>query len=443
MTSIYILGAGLSSTVLINYLIEHSEKYDWQIVLGDTDLRLAQKKVNKHPRAKAFQFDVLNPLQVEEVAHKADIVVSMLPARFHAIIAKFCIKYKKNLLTASYISPEIEAMQQDALEAGIGIFMELGVDPGIDHMSAMRVIDRLKSEGAQLTAFFSGTGGLIAPQSDNNPWNYKFTWNPRNVVVAGQGTSMYIEKGQNKYVPYQRLFKNTLTTSIDEYGDFEIYPNRDSLKYRNVYGIENIPTLLRGTMRRKGYSQAWDVFVQLGMTDDTYRMEKPENFSFRDFVNSFLPYSESESVEEKLKTQLPELIDNTVLKKLKWLDIFESISVPKEAQTPAQILQFILERKWILEAEDKDMIAMQHQFEYIRANGSKGKLISSLVVIGKNQSETAMAITVGTPLAIAVKKVALGQFTQKGIQVPVKPEMYLPILEELEQIGITFNEIES
>jgi saccharopine dehydrogenase-like NADP-dependent oxidoreductase len=442
MKKITILGAGLSATSLINYLLERAEKYDWTIKLGDYDLDLAKSKVNGNPRGEAFQFDVTNEALVADIVSQSDIVVSMMPASFHHIIAKECVKHKKNMLTASYVSEAMKELNDEAKEAGVGLFNELGVDPGIDHMSAMRIIDNLRDNGNKLNAFFSFTGGLVAPEYDNNPWNYKFTWNPRNVVLAGQGISMFIRNGKYKYIPYQQLFRRVMTTTVDGYGEFEVYPNRDSLSYRETYGLEDIPTIFRGTMRRPGYTKAWNVFVQLGATDDTYTIEDSENMTYRDFINTFLPYERHTPVEVKIQHLLPELIDEEVMTKLVWLDIFSHKKVELKNATPAQILQKILEEKWQLDEGDKDMIVMQHRFEFTDTNDIEKAIISSMVMKGESLSNTAMAITVGLPLAIATKMVANGETKLTGVQTPVIPELYNPILDELAELGIEFTETE-
>ena len=442
MKKITILGAGLSATSLINYLLERAEKYDWTIKLGDYDLDLAKSKINGNSRGEAFQFDVTDEKLVAEIVSSSDIVVSMMPASFHHIIARECVTHKKQMLTASYVSDAMKELNDAAKDAGVGLFNELGVDPGIDHMSAMRIIDNLRSKGSKLKAFFSFTGGLVAPEYDNNPWNYKFTWNPRNVVLAGQGVSMFIRNGRYKYIPYQRLFHRLSETSIEGVGDFEIYPNRDSLKYRETYGLEEIPTIFRGTMRRKGFSRAWNVFVQLGATDDSYTIENSDKMTFRQFINTFLAYEEHTPLEEKIRNHFSILITDDVFEKLKWLDIFEEIEIPLKEATPAQILQYILERKLQLEDGDKDMIVMQHRFEFTTREGDNKEITSTMVVKGETKEKTAMAITVGTPLAIAVKMVANKELKLTGVHVPVIPEMYNPILEELEESDIKFTETE-
>ena len=440
MKKITILGAGLSATSLINYLLERAEKYDWKIKLGDYDFDLAQSKINGNLRGEAFQFDVKNEELVTKIVSQSDIIVSMMPASFHHLIAKECVKHKKQMLTASYVSNEMKELNKSAKEAGVGLFNELGVDPGIDHMSAMRIIDDLRNKGSKLKAFFSFTGGLVAPEYDNNPWNYKFTWNPRNVVLAGQGTSMFIRNGKYKYIPYQQLFRRIMMTTVDGYGDFEVYPNRDSLSYRETYGLEEIPTIFRGTMRRPGYTKAWNVFVQLGATDDTYTIEDSENMTYRDFINTFLPYESHTPVEVKIQHLLPELIDEEVMTKLVWLDLFSHKKVELKHATPAQILQKILEEKWQLDKGDKDMIVMQHRFEYSDSDDSEKAIVSSMVMKGESLSNTAMAITVGLPLAIATKMVANGEIKLTGVHTPVIPELYNPILDELAELGIVFTE---
>ena len=442
MKNITILGAGLSATSLISYLLERADKFNWDIRVGDYNLELAKSKVNGNSRGKAFQFDVSNEEMVSEIVSSSDIIVSMMPARFHHIIANECVKHKKQMLTASYVSNEMKELNNAAKEAGVGLFNELGVDPGIDHMSAMRIIDNLRNKGSKLKAFFSFTGGLVAPEYDNNPWNYKFTWNPRNVVLAGQGISMFIRNGKYKYIPYQQLFRRVMTTSVEGYGDFEVYPNRDSLSYREIYGLEEIPTIFRGTMRRPGYTKAWNVFVQLGATDDTYTIEDSENMTYRDFINTFLPYESHTPVEVKIQHLLPELIDEEVMTKLVWLDLFSHKKVELKNATPAQILQKILEEKWQLDEGDKDMIVMQHRFEFTDTNDTNKAIVSSMVMRGESLSNTAMAITVGLPLAIATKMVANGETKLTGVQTPVIPELYNPILDELADLGIKFSETE-
>jgi saccharopine dehydrogenase-like NADP-dependent oxidoreductase len=336
----------------------------------------------------------------------------------------------------------MRALDAEARAADILLLNEIGVDPGIDHMSAMRIIDRIKAAGGRLLTFESSTGGLIAPEHDNNPWNYKFTWNPRNVVVAGQGVSRFLHHGRIKYIPYHKLFRRTEKIEVPAMGVFEVYANRDSLKYQEIYGLEGIETLFRGTMRRPGYSQAWDVFVQLGMTEDTYVIEDSEQLTFRDFLNSYLPYEKNVPVEDKLCRYLGLDRESDVMRKLAWSGVFESRKIGLPRATPAQILQHLLEPRWQLEPSDKDMIVMQHLFEYEEDDIQK-RITSSLVVRGEDQVHTAMAITVGIPVAIATKLLLAGEILARGVRIPTTPRMYQPILAELEEYGVRFVEQES
>ena len=439
MKRILVLGAGLSTTSLINYLIDHAETENWMVTVGDIDLSLAGNKVHGHPRAEAVFFDICNISRHLDEIKKADLVISMLPAAFHQLVAGACLEYLKPLVTASYVGKEIREMSAEVEAKGLLFLNELGVDPGIDHMSAMRIVDDIKSKGGKIISFKSRTGGLIAPESDNNPWNYKFTWNPRNVVLAGQGISMFIRNNKYKYIPYHKLFSRLEHTFIDGAGDFEVYPNRDSLKYRSTYGLCDIPTMIRGTLRRPGFCEAWDVFVQLGITDDSYVIEDSIHMTYRQFMNAFLKYDPSLSVEEKIAGYLGLKQNGEIMKKIKWLGLFDDEFINLDKATPAMILLKKLKEKWSLDLGDKDMIVMDHVLEWELEN-TIHQTRSSLVVKGKNQEETAMAMTVGTPVGIAARLILNGTITAKGVQIPVTPEIYNPILDELENYGIKFIE---
>jgi len=441
MQKILILGAGLSASSLIKYLLDHSDQYEWKIRIGDLSKETAEKKINGHANGQAFQFDVADIEQCNTEVEQADIVVSMLPASMHFTVAEACVKHGVNMVTASYISKEIKGLDQQATDKGILILNEIGVDPGIDHMSAMKVIDRIREEGGDVTEFYSSTGGLVAPKHDNNPWNYKFTWNPRNVVIAGQGSSMFIKNGRYKYIPYHKLFNRIMRTHVLNYGEFEIYPNRDSLKYREIYGLDEIPSMFRGTMRRPGFARAWNVFVQLGCTDDSYFIEDSENMTYRDFINTFLRYEPEVSVESKLAKYVGIEEDSEVMYKLRWLGIFGDTIIGLKVATPAEILQHILLQKWVLDEDDKDMIVMQHRF-IAKKGDSEKRIFSSMVIEGSDQVHTAMSKTVGYPVAIATKLILNGQIKAKGVKIPIDKCIYEPVLEELEDLGITFIEEE-
>jgi len=441
MKNILVLGAGLSSSALIKYLLTNAIKYNWVVKVGDLSEDSAKQKVNNHPNGLSLKFDMNDAHQLQKEVAWADVVISLLPAFMHPLVAKECVVQGKHMLTASYVSDSMKELHLEAKQKGIALMNELGVDPGIDHMSAMKVINEIRANGGKILGFISNTGGLIAPESDNNPWNYKFTWNPRNVVLAGQGVAQFLENGQYKFIPYNRLFSRARTFSVLNYGEFEMYPNRDSLKYQEIYGLTGIQTLIRGTLRKAGYCKAWNTFVQLGATDDTYKIPDSDKMTYRDFINSFLTYDTVLSVEEKLKKEVTEANDPVVFEKLKWLGIFETKKVELPNASPAQILQKILEEKFKLEPTDKDMIVMQHIFDY-ELKGKKYRKKSSMVIIGQDTVQTAMAITVGTPLAIAAKMLMTNQIKERGVIVPTTPDVYLPILKELEDYGVRFIEEE-
>lgn len=441
MRKILVIGSGKSSSYLIKYFLDKAETEKLQVIVGDINVENAQALIGNSPYATAKKLDVFDSDSRADAIQNADIVVSMLPARFHIEVAKDCVKYGKNMVTASYVSKEMQELDEAAKAKGLVFMNEIGVDPGIDHMSAMKVIDEIRDKGGEIILFESFTGGLVAPESDNNLWNYKFTWNPRNVVVAGQGgAAKFLQEGTYKYIPYNRLFRRTEFLEVEGYGRFEAYANRDSLTYQNVYGLENIKTLYRGTMRRVGYSRAWQMFVLLGMTDDSYTIEDSENMSYRDFVNAFLPYSPTDSVELKFRHQLKIDQDDIVWDKLEELDIFSPTKmVGLKKATPAQILQKILMDSWTLDADDKDMIVMYHKFGY-RLDGKMHQIDATMVCIGEDQTYTAMAKTVGLPVAIAAMDILNGKITTPGVQIPISKEVYDPILKELEDFGIEFTE---
>jgi saccharopine dehydrogenase-like NADP-dependent oxidoreductase len=438
MQTIVILGAGKSSTYLIDFLADSCSENDRSLILADLDLQMAKAKLKSRSGTQAEELDSQDVEKRKDLISKADVVISMLPAFMHPVIAKDCLDLGKHFFSASYESDELRKMQPDIETKGLFFLNECGLDPGIDHMSAMKIIHEAKAKGEEILSFKSYCGGLLAPESEDNPWKYKFTWNPRNVILAGQGTSRYIEKSDLKYVPYHQLFKRLERISFPGLGDFDGYPNRDSLSYRQVYGLENIPTMLRGTLRRAGFCKAWDVFVQLGITDDSFQMEMPENTTLRQFLNAFLPFHPELSVEEKLADVIPDL-DFPSFEKIQWLGFFENRQLPKTKGSPAQVLQAILEQDWNLQPVDRDMIVMQHLIEIQTERGAK-KVSSSLVSFGQDSVYTAMAKTVGLPLAIAVDLFLKGKIKLTGLHVPVLPEIYEPILEELEKVGIRFEE---
>ncbi|MGB5404614.1 saccharopine dehydrogenase family protein [Robiginitalea sp.] len=440
---ILVVGAGKSTSYLLDYLLDKTREEHLNIIIADKNPEGVPKKLHTHPDTQVIGLDIADQAARRTQIAQADIVISMLPPSLHLQVAKDCLEAGKNLITASYISEEMRKLDAAVQEKGLVFMNEIGLDPGIDHMSAMQVIDRIKASGGRMLLFESFTGGLVAPQSDDNLWNYKFTWNPRNVVIAGQGgAAKFIQEGTYKYIPYHKLFRRTEFLEIEGYGAFEAYANRDSLSYRKAYGLEDTLTLYRGTMRRIGFSRAWNIFVQLGMTDDSYKIENSKGMSYRDFTNLFLPYSPTDSVELKLRHYLKIDQDDNLWGKLMELNIFDAgRKITVNDGSPAQILQEILEHSWTLKPEDRDMIVMYHKFGY-ELDGKRFQLDSNMVVLGESVRHTAMAKTVGLPVGIATLLILNGQITTPGVQIPIRREVYEPVLKALESYNIRFREYE-
>ncbi len=433
MQKILILGAGQSSTALINYFLDHSEKKQWSVTVGDYNEALARDKVNG--RAQAIFFDVNDPESLQKHLPGNALVISMLPVKFHPVIAEFCVEAGIHLATASYVSTEMKALHDRAKEKGAILLNECGLDPGLDHMGAMRILDKLREKGVELKTFESFAGGLLAPGTDEgNPWEYKFTWNPRNVVLAGQGIVKFIQEGKYKYIPYHKLFRRIEMIHIPGYGYFEGYANRDSLKYLDLYNLREVDTIYRGTLRRPGFCRTWDVFVQLGATDDTYEMEGVSSMTHRDFINSFMYYNPHDSVELKLAHYMHLELDGPEMHRLKWSGIFDITPVGLEKGTPAQILEHILKKKWTLRKEDRDMIVMWNKFEYLES-GQPREIHATMIAKGTDHTDTAMSKTVGLPLALAASLILDGKIKETGVIIPTLKAIYEPVLKALETLG--------
>ncbi len=439
MKQLLVIGAGKSTSVLIDYLLAEAAANDWHVRVADIDADAARARVADHPRGEALGLDSTDEGQRLALIADADLVVSMVPAHMHLPIATGCVRHSTHFVCASYVSPELRALDEAAERAGITMLCEVGVDPGIDHMSAMHGLDALRRAGARITAFETFTGGLVAPESDDNPWGYKFTWNPRNVVLAGQGGVKFLHNGRFKYIPAHRLFTRYEMLDVPGYGSFEGYPNRDSLKYRNHYGLGDVDTIYRGTMRRPGFCDAWNCLVQLGLTDDSYELENVGDMTYRDFVNAFLWYDKDQSVELKVRAYLKLDMNSPAFDKLEWLGLFEPEPIGLTRGTPAQILQKRLEEKWHLGEDDRDMLVMLHKTEY-ELDGEHRRVQSSMVALGADRDRTAMAKTVGLPTGIGAKGILDGTITHRGVVIPTLPDVYEPMLAELRTHGIAFDE---
>ncbi len=434
MKHILIIGAGRSTTVLIEYLLSHAAEEGWRLTICDSDITLAAEKAGGHPNATARQLDALDAGQRHQLIEDADLVVSMLPPRLHTEVARDCLRYRKDLVNASYVHPDVRAMHDEVKAAGLTFMCELGLDPGIDHMSAMQLLDDIRGRGGRIDAFYSYTGGLVAPESDDNPWHYKFSWAPRNVVVAGQGTAQYMEDGQLRLIPYQRIFEQIRDIDVPGMGHYEVYANRNSLSYYPIYGLDGTATLYRGTIRYPGFCRAWQALIRLGLTEDQFLIPGLDRLSYRGLISALLPDGTG-----TLEDRIGQLAGPGVLDQLRWLGLLDDTLVGMEEGTPADVLERLLLSRWKLEPADKDMIIMQHEIDYTLDDRHE-RVVSTLVSKGADGIRTAMSTLVGLPMAIFARKLLRGEIRAPGVNIPVDAAVYEPVLRELRDFDVTFQE---
>ncbi len=442
MQNLLIIGAGRSATALINYILEQAKQHNFFVTVGDADLEAAQRKINGHPHGRATWLDASKLNDRRDIISRHDVVVSLLPPQMHLEVAQDCIVLGKHMVTASYVSKQVFRLSDEVRQRALVFMNELGLDPGIDHMSAMQRIHQIKAKGGKITAFYSYTGGLVAPESDNNPWHYKFSWNPRNVVLAGQGTAQFLEDGKLKYIPYRRLFRQYRLVDIPKMGQWEVYANRDSLLYRDAYGLQDIKTLFRGTIRHRGFCDAWNALVRIGLTDATFPIVHSNELTYHDLMEAFLGISQhTGSVKDRVAKMIEVEPDSDIMQKLEWLGLFSKRRIKLVNATPSLILENLLLEKWALQPDERDMVIMQHVFEY-EIQRKRRKLTSTLVMEGENSMETAMSKLVGLPLGIFVKLLMMGKISTTGVNIPTMPEVYEPVMAELAEYGVKFVEQE-
>jgi len=421
LKTILLIGAGKSATVLIDYLIAEAETNNWKFIVADTDREQILLKTRNSPFAQAVQLDVTNDEQRGKLIEKAHVVISMMPPALHFLVAKDCVEYRKHLLTASYLDDKMKSLKDEISNRKLLFIAEMGLDPGIDHMSAMKIINGIKEACGNITSFKSHCGGLVAPESDDNPWHYKISWNPRNIVMAGQSGAEYKLNNEIKHLDYHNLFDCSNAIVYDGLKDLAFYPNRDSLSYIPVYKLPGTATFLRTTLRHVDFFKGWNAIVHAGLTNDM-EIINVEGLSYAKWAQPVLPF-----VNEANQAMLA------------YLGLFDDTLVPATSKTSADILQFLLETKLKMQPADKDMIVMLHEFEY-ELNGENKSLQSCLVVKGEDSLRTAMAKTVGLPLGIAAKLILNETINLKGLHIPTTKEIYEPVLKELEIAGIKFAE---
>jgi saccharopine dehydrogenase (NADP+, L-glutamate forming) len=429
---ILIIGAGKSATVLIQYLQQKAVENDWFILLADGDEAIAKNKWNNAPNGTALGINIENDLDRQNLVQKADIVVSMLPAQLHFLVAKDCLHFEKPLFTASYVDDNMRSIAAEIEAKQLLFLCEMGLDPGIDHMSAMAIIDDIHEKGGKITSFKSHCGGLIAPESDDNPWHYKISWNPRNIILAGKAGAIYQENGATISKDYSTIFEQAPVVDLPGIGHLAYYPNRNSLSYIDTYHLHGIKDFVRTTLRYPAFCTGWNAIVQLHLTDETV-FELAPNTTIQNWFETHIQ-------QKGLEQILIQFNQNPAIKEqLEFIGLYESSCIPNQFNSNASILQWLLEGKWKLEATDKDLVVMLHEIEY--SIGSRQfKLDSSMVLTGEDAINTAMATTVGLPLAMGVCAYLKGEIKMTGLHIPIDARIYQPILKSLAEEGIVFQE---
>lgn len=439
MQTILLVGAGKTSVFIIDYFLTHAHRYSWKLIVADSNMDAITDKTNNHPSSEAVAIDISDSTKRANLVERADIVVSLLPPALHILLAQNCLKQGKHLITSSYISDEMKELDTQAKDAGLMFMCEMGLDPGIDHMTANQIIHGIQKVAGVITSFKSYAGGLIAPESDNNPWHYKFTWNPWNVVTAGSNGGKYLSNGKVVELPYKELFAHPKRgTKIEGTGSFMYYPNRDSLSYMQRYDLPDVKTFLRATYRYTGFIKGWNVLVQLGLTDTN---DKVTANTYSDWIAAKNDFDNTTSIQEQVAAKMGLPTDDASIAMVTWLGIFEAEAITTDKRSSAEILLDVLLRKWAMKPDDKDLVIMRHEVEYIHKSNKKTTLTSTMIVKGDDSKHSAMAKTVGLPMAILTKLV----LTQKlkaptGVHIPNMPAVYRPVLAELEELGVMFRE---
>lgn len=439
MQTILVAGAGKSSIYLIEYLLNNAPRNKWKVIVADGSRDAIAEKVNNNPNAEIAVIDITNSKEREPLVKRADIVVSLMPPHLHIHLAKDCLIHKKNLITSSYISAEMKAMDEDVKKAGLMFMCEMGLDPGIDHMTANQIIHSIERVASSITSFKSYCGGLIAPESDNNPWHYKFSWNPKNIITAGADGAQFLQNGKEVTVPYEDIFDNCKKIKVDGLGSLAYYPNRDSLRYLDLYHIPEIKTFIRATLRYPAFCKGWHAIIVLGLNkqDDSF---DTTSLTYADWVKQKTGFTNG-TLQDHISGILKPEKDDKSIAMLEWLGIFEDKVIGLGKISSADILLQLLLNKWEMAPTDKDMVVMQHEVEYIH-KGNKIKMVSSMVIEGEGRDHSAMAKTVGLPMAILTKLVLTKRIIPPiGVLIPSMPSVYRPVLTELKHHGIEFLEV--
>ena len=439
MQTILVAGAGKSSIYLIQYLLSHAPRNKWKVIVADGDAQAIAEKIGKNSFAEAAVIDITNAAQREPLVKRASIVVSLMPPNLHIHLAKDCLKHKKNLITSSYISDEMKAMDKAVKEAGLMFMCEMGLDPGIDHMTANKIIHGIHRVSGIITSFKSFCGGLVAPESDDNPWHYKFSWNPRNVITAGFGGAKYLSKGKHVDVPYEKMFEDNKKITVSGLGSLSYYPNRDSLKYLDTYEVPDVKTFLRATLRHPAFCKGWQALITLGLTDQE-DVSDTKGATYASWLKKKTGLTGHKTLQQHIAARLGIGETDKVVSMLQWLGLFDEKPIPAGKLSSADVLHGLLMDRWKMQPHDKDMVVMQHEIEYLH-KGKKINLTSAMVLKGENSELSAMAKTVGLPIGILARLVMNKKINPPtGVLLPNMPAVYRPVLTELAHYGISFKE---
>lgn len=442
MKKILVLGAGQSTPSLISYLLNEAKKQDWFVTVCDMNLEMAKQRVNGNPNGIAMEFDVNDSMMRNSLIQESDIVVNLLAPVFQYMIALDCINYGKHCVTASYESNRVAELHKDAVRKGIIILNEMGLDPGIDHMSAMALINRVREKGGYIKSFISYGGGLPAPEVKSNPFNYCITWNARNVVMAGESGALYKEQDRQKVLSYPQVFNRTWEVDIEGVGIFEAYPNRDSLIYEKIFNLKKTETMLRATLRYPGWSETWSQIVKLGLPTENFKIPNLHQKTYAEYINMFLPLTVSGTkIETKTANYLGISPTGKIMNNLRWLGLFSEEKIGGKVSTSAEVMTELLKKKLPLPAGGRDMVILAHQVvaKYPKEKREE-KIVSTLVEYGDPNGFTAIAKTVGLPAAIATKLILTDKLPLSGCYIPTHPSVYVPVMAELKKLGIKFKE---
>ena len=434
MKKVLILGAGLVARPLVRYLLDQP---DFRVEVASRTVSKAEKLIEGHPRGVAKELNLKSEEALKGEVAGADLVISMVPYAFHPKVAELCIAHKKQMVTTSYVSDTMKKLDADARKAGIIILNEVGLDPGIDHMEAMRVIHEIHDKGGKLVGFISFCGGLPAPEANTNPFGYKFSWSPTGVLLAGKNSAQYLQDGEEVVIPSEKLFESYSLRTIEGLGVFEGYPNRNSLPYIELYGVPETKTMLRGTLRNVGWCETVRTLVRLNVLDQE---EKDwTGMTFADFLRKLLG-TRAKDLKKAVSERLGISPGLAILRRLEWLGLFSDEPLPLQKGSALDIVSARMTAKLAYLPGERDMIVLQHEFFASYPKAGKEKIVSTLIDFGIPGSDSSMARTVGLPAAIGTKLILEGKIRETGVHIPVSPEIYLPILAELKTLNIAFKE---